>query len=48
VINYYDKDSEGGIIFNDPVLNIDWKLDEADLIVSEKDLVLPKLQDLNI
>jgi dTDP-4-dehydrorhamnose 3,5-epimerase len=46
--NYYDKDSEGGIIFNDPVLNIDWKLDEADLIVSEKDLVLPKLQDLNI
>lgn len=46
--NYYDKDSEAGIIFNDPVLNIDWKLDEADFIVSEKDLVLPKLQDLNI
>ncbi|OZV70827.1 dTDP-4-dehydrorhamnose 3,5-epimerase [Winogradskyella aurantia] len=46
--NYYDKGSEGGIIFNDPDLNIDWKLDEADFIVSEKDLVLPKLQDLNI
>ena len=24
--NFYNKESEGGIIFNDPSLNIDWKL----------------------
>lgn len=42
--NYYNKASEGGIIFNDPTLNIDWKLPEDKLIVSEKDRILPTLQ----
>lgn len=41
--NYYNKESEGGIIFNDPTLNIDWKLPHEQLIVSEKDQVLPTL-----
>lgn len=43
--NFYNKSSEAGIIFNDPILNIDWKLPENDLIVSEKDLVLPKFEN---
>ena len=43
--NYYDKASEGGIIFNDPTLNIDWRLPEAELLVSEKDKVLPTLEN---
>ena len=46
--NYYNKESEGGIIYNDPTLNIDWKLPEEYLIVSEKDLLLPKLVDSKI
>ena len=43
--NYYDKSSEGGIIYNDPTLNIDWLLPDNELIISEKDVVLPKLEN---
>lgn len=42
--NYYNKSSEGGVIFNDPTLNIDWKLSGDQYKVSEKDLVLPTLE----
>ncbi|XCF06515.1 dTDP-4-dehydrorhamnose 3,5-epimerase [Tamlana crocina] len=35
--NFYNKDSESGIIFNDEVLNIDWGFPEEQLIISEKD-----------
>ena len=42
--NYYNKASEGGIIFNDPTLNIDWKLPADQYKVSEKDLILPTLE----
>ena len=40
--NYYNKESESGIIYNDPTLNIDWKLPSEQLQLSEKDLQLPK------
>lgn len=43
--NFYYKSSEAGIIYNDPVLKIDWKLPKNDLILSEKDLELPTLED---
>ncbi|MCL6267173.1 dTDP-4-dehydrorhamnose 3,5-epimerase [Flagellimonas myxillae] len=39
--NFYHAESEGGIIYNDPTFNIDWILNEDDLIISEKDRVLP-------
>lgn len=35
--NYYNKASEGGIIYNDVTLNIDWRLKEEEIQVSEKD-----------
>ena len=35
--NYYDKASESGILYNDKFLNIDWKLSDENLIISEKD-----------
>lgn len=41
--NFYNKDSEGGIIYNDPDLNIDWQLPVDDIKVSQKDLGLPIL-----
>jgi dTDP-4-dehydrorhamnose 3,5-epimerase len=43
--NFYNKASEGGIIYNDKTLNIDWQLPKGELIVSEKDAILPKFND---
>ncbi|QJB33762.1 dTDP-4-dehydrorhamnose 3,5-epimerase [Chitinophaga oryzae] len=44
--NFYHKSSEGGIIYNDPALNINWGIDLEKALVSEKDLLLPKLADV--
>lgn len=46
--NLYNKASEGGIIFNDPKLNIDWQLPEKELLVSDKDVVLPTLENARL
>ena len=43
--NFYNKESEGGIIYNDKRLGIDWGMDEKDLIISEKDKVLPSFEN---
>jgi dTDP-4-dehydrorhamnose 3,5-epimerase len=45
--NYYDKLSEGGIIYNDPQLAINWQLSPDDLQLSEKDLLLKNLNDIS-
>jgi len=42
---FYNKESEGGIIYNDPSLNIDWKIPADKAIISEKDNKLPSLKD---
>ncbi len=47
VDNEYNKESECGILYCDPQLNIDWGLDETP-VVSEKDLLLPFFKDLDI
>lgn len=39
--NYYSKQHEGGIRYDDPLLNIDWQMEDAELILSEKDLEVP-------
>ena len=41
--NFYNKASEGGIIYNDPDLNIDWRMPLAEVLVSAKDVELPLL-----
>ncbi len=41
----YNKESEGGILFNDPSLAIDWMLSADQFNVSDKDLILPLLKD---
>ena len=39
--NFYNPQSEGGVLYNDPALGIDWKVDSAKAIVSDKDKILP-------
>ncbi len=46
--NFYQPKSEGGIIFNDETLNIDWMLSEKEISVSEKDKVLKTFNELEI
>ena len=43
---FYDKESEIGVLYNDPSLNIDWIIKEAELIISGKDLELPLFNTL--
>ena len=38
---FYDKASEGGVLFSDPGLKIDWGIPHEKALVSEKDLGLP-------
>ncbi len=44
---YYNKEAEEGIRFDDVELAIDWVLSKEDLIVSSKDSALPYLSNLN-
>lgn len=41
--DYYDPSDEGGIIWNDPALSIDWQVTEPKL--SDKDQLLPTLAE---
>lgn len=45
----YNKDSEGGVRFDDPTINIDWQglLNGIEPILSEKDQALPYLENCN-
>lgn len=43
--NFYNKESEGGVLYNDSELNIDWILDGSELIISDKDKILPTLNE---
>lgn len=38
---FYHKESEGGIRYDDPSLNIAWQVEKGTEIISEKDLALP-------
>ena len=39
--SYYNKESESGILFNDPQLKINWEIPAEKVHVSEKDKLLP-------
>lgn len=43
--NFYNKESEGGLMYNDKTINIDWEFPIDKLIISEKDQVLPTLEN---
>lgn len=42
---FYSKESEGGIRYNDPILQIDWKVPAGKEVVSDKDLQNPLFVD---
>jgi len=44
--NFYHKEAEIGVAFNDPTLNIDWLIPIQDQAVSEKDLILSPFTSL--
>ncbi len=44
--NVYNKESEGGVLYCDPALHIDWQIPEADVLLSEKDKVNPLFADI--
>jgi dTDP-4-dehydrorhamnose 3,5-epimerase len=39
---FYHKQSEAGIRYNDPVLNIEWQIPVEQALISEKDTQLPE------
>jgi dTDP-4-dehydrorhamnose 3,5-epimerase len=43
---YYHPDSESGIRYDDPDLGIDWKIEQASMIISGKDRELPNFKDI--
>lgn len=46
--NYYAPHSEGAVAWNDPDLDIDWRLSAGDLILSDKDSMQPFLRDIPV
>ena len=46
VDNYYNPDLESGVLWNDLDLNIDWKINKKEIIVSEKDKSLPTFNNI--
>ena len=46
--DYYAPETEGAVAWNDPELNIDWRVPADMMILSEKDKRHPELKDLNL
>ncbi|MHC1756952.1 MAG: dTDP-4-dehydrorhamnose 3,5-epimerase [Methanosarcina sp.] len=42
---YYHPEAEVGIAYNDPSINVDWKLKDENIIVSQKDRLLPRFEE---
>ncbi len=44
--SFYNKQSEGGLVYNDPALKIDWKIPADKAIVAERDANHPPLTNI--
>lgn len=44
--NFYAPQAEGGIIYNDPTLQIDWQIDLQKIVLSKKDASLPSFEHI--
>lgn len=45
--NFWNKKSEGGVLYNDPSLDIDWQIPKDKEIVSDKDKKLMPLSEIS-
>jgi dTDP-4-dehydrorhamnose 3,5-epimerase len=48
VTNFYSPECDRGLLWNDPRLKIDWPVTTSELVLSEKDKVHPRLDDLPV
>ena len=48
VDNYYSPENDRGILYNDPAIGIDWKLEQRELKLSDKDTKQPLLKDADL
>jgi dTDP-4-dehydrorhamnose 3,5-epimerase len=46
--NFYNKQSEAGFIYNDTTIKIDWQIDTKDVLLSDKDRVLPSFAQASL
>lgn len=46
--NYYHKDAETGVRFDDEFLNIDWGIPADEIVISEKDKGLPNFNNVSV
>ncbi|MFK7747182.1 MAG: dTDP-4-dehydrorhamnose 3,5-epimerase [Kordia sp.] len=46
--NFYNKEAESGIIYNDADIAIDWMLNEDEIMLSDKDKLLPNLKSVSL
>ena len=46
VTSYYSATHDAGVLWSDPSLGINWPVDAASVVLSEKDQRLPRLSDL--
>ena len=46
--NYYNPESEGSVLWNDPQLEIDWRVPLEDVVLSEKDGESPLLGEIMV
>jgi dTDP-4-dehydrorhamnose 3,5-epimerase len=46
VTGAYDKAAERGVIWNDPDIGIQWPVTSDQVVLSDKDKILPRLRDL--
>jgi dTDP-4-dehydrorhamnose 3,5-epimerase len=44
--DYYAKDCERGLAWDDPALDIDWRIAKSSLVISDKDHTNPRLADI--
>jgi dTDP-4-dehydrorhamnose 3,5-epimerase len=46
VSDYYSREYERGIVWNDPELAVDWRVEEEALVIAERDRLFPRLAEL--